>query len=212
MKYSKELRELINAQGVRLDLGCGQSKMPGFIGLDNRPLDGVDIVWDVTKFPYPLPDNSCQVIMASHLLEHIPPTGLPIQLVDLITLLIEKSIITEKEVKQYLGEVTTSPIFFHMMDELWRIMKVGGQLMVAVPYAGSFGYWQDPTHINGITERTWEYFDPDGIHTRGLLYHLYEPKPWKVELSGYQTEGNMELVLVKREDLKRYHQYTPFVG
>jgi SAM-dependent methyltransferase len=210
MKYSKQLRELIDKQGVRLDLGCGQSKMPGFIGMDNRPLENVDVVWDVTKFPYPLPSDSCQLVMASHLLEHIPPTGLPLQFVDLVELLIKKGLITEKEVKDHIGEVTTFPMFLRLMDEVWRILRVGGQFMISIPYAGSFGYWQDPTHINGITERTWEYFDPDGEYSRGLLYHLYEPKPWKVEVSAYQTEGNMEIVLIKREDKKKYHKYTPF--
>src|SRR5689334_3181533 len=34
-----------------------------------------------------------------------------------------------------------------VMNEIWRITKVDGVLMLAMPYAGSFGHWQDPTHI-----------------------------------------------------------------
>lgn len=32
------------------------------------------------------------------------------------------------------------------MNECWRVMKEDGQLLISTPYAGSFGYWQDPTH------------------------------------------------------------------
>ncbi len=33
-----------------------------------------------------------------------------------------------------------------LFDELWRIMITGGRLAVGTPYAGSQGFWQDPTH------------------------------------------------------------------
>ncbi len=56
-----------------LDLGCGSNKQPGFIGMDKRAVSGVDIIHDAEVFPYPLEDESCAVVMASHLLEHIKP-------------------------------------------------------------------------------------------------------------------------------------------
>jgi len=42
-------------------------------------------------------------------------------------------------------------LMIDLMDECWRVLKLGGQLLIAVPYATSFGYYQDPTHclING---------------------------------------------------------------
>ena len=61
--------------GIRLDLGCGNHKEPGFVGLDSRPLLDVDIVWDVENMPWPLPDESCVILKASHLVEHIDPHG-----------------------------------------------------------------------------------------------------------------------------------------
>jgi len=68
------LRKLIRQQGgIRLDIACGSNKQPGFVGMDIRRLDGVDIVHDLEDIPWPLPDESCILIMASHIMEHICP-------------------------------------------------------------------------------------------------------------------------------------------
>lgn len=47
---------------MKLDLGCGSSKHAGFFGIDKRPLDGVDLVWDLNK-GIPLPDDSAEWVM-----------------------------------------------------------------------------------------------------------------------------------------------------
>lgn len=60
-------------QKIMLDLGCGENKNPGYTGMDKRPLDGVDIVHDIENIPYPLGDDSCAVIVMSHVIEHIKP-------------------------------------------------------------------------------------------------------------------------------------------
>lgn len=66
-------KALKNSEGIRLDVGCGDGKQKGFVGLDIRPLPGVDIVWDLEQTPYPLPDECCRSIVASHVVEHINP-------------------------------------------------------------------------------------------------------------------------------------------
>jgi hypothetical protein len=55
---------------IRLDLGCGRAKSPGFLGADRFPLPDVDIVLDMNK-PFPLADNSVDLLLASHSLEHV---------------------------------------------------------------------------------------------------------------------------------------------
>lgn len=79
-------------------------------------------------------------------------------------------------------------------DELWRIMKMGGQLALSMPYAGSNGFWQDPTHCNGFVEATFQYFDP-----RFPLYQIYKPSPWKISpgFPTWQAGGNMEILMNK---------------
>jgi len=57
-----------------LDLGCGATKYPGAVGIDQLQLPGVDIVHDLEKFPYPFPEDSFDKIVARNLLEHLPDT------------------------------------------------------------------------------------------------------------------------------------------
>lgn len=59
--------------GIRLDIGCGENKNPGFVGIDMLPLKGVDVVHDLEDFPWPLPKESVLTATASHVLEHINP-------------------------------------------------------------------------------------------------------------------------------------------
>lgn len=55
-----------------LDLGCGQSKVPGAIGVDCVALPGVDVVHNLDSFPYPFAADSIDEIHAYHVLEHVP--------------------------------------------------------------------------------------------------------------------------------------------
>jgi hypothetical protein len=64
---------LKSKSGIRLDIGCSDHPQKGFVGMDLRPLPGVDIVWDAQDFPYPLPDDCCLQVLMSHLWEHIEP-------------------------------------------------------------------------------------------------------------------------------------------
>lgn len=56
---------------MKLDIACGQSKQPGFKGVDIAPGPGVDFVWDLEKFPWePFKDNSVTEVYVSHYAEH----------------------------------------------------------------------------------------------------------------------------------------------
>lgn len=66
-------RALEDARGILLDVGCGANKQPGAFGMDVRPVHGVDLVWDLTQTPWPLPDNCAHTVVLSHVWEHIPP-------------------------------------------------------------------------------------------------------------------------------------------
>jgi SAM-dependent methyltransferase len=157
----KDLKSLLkNKQGIMLDIGSGETKRPNFVRLDKRKLPGIDIVWDLESFPYPLPDNCCLTIIGSHIIEHIKPW-----------------------------------LTIRFMDELWRIMKPNGQLVLSTPYAGSVGYYQDPTHCNPCNEATFMYFDPKYPG----LYNVYRPCPWSIEkgFPVWQANGNLEILLNK---------------
>lgn len=58
---------------MKLDLGCGVSKKEGYVGLDKRPLPGVDIVHDLEVFPYPIEAGVVEEVRGHHVIEHIKP-------------------------------------------------------------------------------------------------------------------------------------------
>ncbi len=72
MKTDKLLKD---KSGIKLDIGCGASKQPTFVGMDYHQYGDVDIVHDIEKIPWPLPDESVVQAISSHVLEHIDPHG-----------------------------------------------------------------------------------------------------------------------------------------
>jgi predicted SAM-dependent methyltransferase len=157
MEIDKLLKD---KSGIRLDIGCGSNKQSDdFVGMDIRPLEGVDIVHDMTDIPWPLPDECVLTAIASHVVEHIPPHNFG---------------------------------FINWMDEVWRVLKPGGQLAIVVPHGNSQGYLQDPTHCNACNENTWSYFDP--THP---LYSIYAPRPWRIEHLTWSPTVNIEVIMVK---------------
>lgn len=65
----KALKVIVPSEPIKLNLGCGKTKMDGFIGVDRRKFDGVDIVHDLLT-PWPWKDGSVAEIHMSHALEH----------------------------------------------------------------------------------------------------------------------------------------------
>ncbi len=198
----KKIQDKINkSKFVSLDVGCGAYKRHGSIGMDIRPLEGVDIVHDINQFPWPIPDEVCMIVTASHVAEHIPKWGANPQIHLLAELLIKNGIVSRKDIEKNVGETQIFSYLMRFMDEIWRISKVGGQLAMVLPYAGSMGFYQDPTHTSPISEATWFYFDPEH---ESHLWNIYQPKPWKIEINSYQINGNLEIVLSKRELTQEY--------
>lgn len=56
--------------GLRIDLGCGNNKKEGYIGLDKKTGPGVDVVWDL-EHGLPYANDSVAEIRAFHILEHL---------------------------------------------------------------------------------------------------------------------------------------------
>jgi SAM-dependent methyltransferase len=143
-------------KGILLDIGLTEGAQPNFVkmGKDRSST----IVHDLEKFPWPLESDSCLIILAAHIAEHIKPW------------------------------LTVS-----WMDELWRVMKKDGQLAISTPYAGSPGWFQDPSHCGHFTELSFHYFDP----TFPKLYEVHKSKPWKIEKGNpiWKSQGNLECIL-----------------
>lgn len=61
-------RNLKEKTSTILDLGCGNAKRMGAVGVDNVLLPGVDIVHDLLDFPYPFEDASANEIYLNHVI------------------------------------------------------------------------------------------------------------------------------------------------
>ena len=82
-----------------------------------------------------------------------------------------------------------------LMNEAWRVLEPNGLLLISTPYAGSFRYFQDPTHCAPWNEATVEYFLEDKP-----LYQVYKPKPWKCDRMAFHLQGDLEVALRKIEN------------
>ena len=54
-----------------LDVGCGGAKHPGAIGIDMREQEGVDIVHDLNKPPWPFEKDTFDLIYCISVIEHL---------------------------------------------------------------------------------------------------------------------------------------------
>ena len=54
-----------------LDLGCGNRKRPGAIGIDVNPATDADVIHDLNEFPYPFEDSCFDEIYADNVIEHL---------------------------------------------------------------------------------------------------------------------------------------------
>ncbi len=115
---------------VRLNLGCGNLRMPGFKGVDYRPGPTVDVVLDLTKHPWPFDDNSIEEVRAWHFLEHLPGYELDQAVREIHRILRPGGLLY---VKVPLGLPSLySPFHFHAFDrksfDVWIALEQHGSL------------------------------------------------------------------------------------
>ena len=55
---------------IKLNLGCGNSRILGYTGVDLYPCQGRDITHDLNQ-PLPFPDSSVSAVIAHHIIEHV---------------------------------------------------------------------------------------------------------------------------------------------
>ena len=54
-----------------LHLGCGKNARTGCLNVDRVELPGVDVVWDLDRYPWPFATGAWRRVVACHVLEHL---------------------------------------------------------------------------------------------------------------------------------------------
>lgn len=145
----KPEQKIAEVPALKLDLGCGKNKKPGFIGVDSRAFDGVDTVLDLVarkplftvsdtslggkvavqsdrpgKFKkWPWADDSVGEAHSSHFIEHLD---------------------ADERV--------------HFVNELHRVMKVGAKAQIIAPHWNSNRAYGDLTHKWPPVSEMWFYY------------------------------------------------------
>ena len=128
-----------------LDLGCGLIPRNPY-GADH--VFGIDLVGEETDFlkladlaiqPIPFRDSSVDFVTAFDFLEHVPRLT-------------------------YINGIRIHP-FIELMNEIHRVLKPGGIFLAHTPAYPRQEAFQDPTHVNVISENTIQYFAGHSIET-----------------------------------------------
>ncbi len=56
---------------MKLNLGCGNVRIEGFVGVDKVKTEATDVVCDLNIFPYPFLTSSAEEIILDNVLEHL---------------------------------------------------------------------------------------------------------------------------------------------
>ena len=145
---------------VKLNLGCADRAIPGFIGVDIAP--PADQIVDLAG-PWPWPDSSVDEVMALDVCEHINDSA---QLVSAAT----QTLLLEGGGQEESGHAKFRWVSgrIHFMNELHRVLKPGARATIETPNAAhGVGYFQDPTHVSPYCMSTFKYFEHGSFaHTR----------------------------------------------
>lgn len=116
--------EWLNPPTVKLYLGAGNHRLPGFIHVDR--LANADVVCDITQGLPMFATESVDHVYTQDFMEHLPQTA-------------------------------AVPV----INEIWRVLKVGGCMEHVIPNAGSQNAFGSPTHLSHWSLRVFEHFDKE---------------------------------------------------
>jgi hypothetical protein len=146
---------------VKLNLGCSDRIIPGFIGVDIAP--PADQIVDLAG-PWPWEDSSVEEVMAYDVIEHIGDCGHSLAKCACKECWEDGTL----PLRHRLGRI-------HFMNELHRVLAPGARATIETPNAArGVGYFQDPTHVSPWCMSTFKYFE------HGAFAHTRLAKPYGI--------------------------------
>ena len=171
-----------------LDLGCGECPRNPY---GHTTLYGIDIVdirapdefvyrrANLALEPIPFEDDFFDSISAFDFLEHIPRQALSLD-----------------------GKTIRLP-FIELMSEIWRTLKPSGLFYALTPAYPAPQAFQDPTHVNIITDATHDYFcgDPPLARRYGFngRFEVVRVR-WTCPKNAYSIQNSL------RKSIRNFHR------
>jgi SAM-dependent methyltransferase len=147
---------------TRVNLGSGKDYKPGWLNIDIIDRAEPDVVLDLGKpIDWPLQG-------------HTPYAG---------EIVLEAGSVDVIYANNVLEHVPDLP---QLMGNSLALLKVGGSMIIEVPYEHAATAWQDPTHLRALNEKSWLYYT-DWFWYLGWFEHRFS-----VTQFGYLDESLKE--------------------
>lgn len=90
-------------------------------------------------------------------------------------------------------EYTKPWCIFPVMEEVWRVLREGGQVLIATVYPGH-RFWSDPAHTHAWNEVTCHYWNPAHPSKR---WEVHRPSPFSVDLNEWREQSTLHVIMTK---------------
>lgn len=165
----------------KIDIACGNNKMPGFKGIDVSKDSQADIVHDVFNTPWPIDSGVVSEAVCIHFVEHIPHAD---------------------------PRFNGNDGFFVFFDEVYRVLKKGGTIELIHPYVMSARAFWDPTHTRYIHEATWYYLNKEWRAAQNLEHYPTKTNFEIVTIDGIGISDDIIARSVEQQQFQRTHYWN----